>query len=74
MRSRAAIIVVAVVVTLVTTTVVGHILSRFDIGPYWVEYQSPSGIPYQCMFQSKQDWIDVTLEQNEVHYHAYQEN
>jgi hypothetical protein len=32
------------------------------IGPYWVEYNSPSGIPYACMYESKEDFTIITLE------------
>jgi hypothetical protein len=33
------------------------------IGPYWVEYDSPTGIHYACMYETKQDFITITLEE-----------
>ena len=65
--SRLSIVLASIIVTFVTMIVVGQILSRFGVGPYWVEYNSPSGIPYQCMYQSKEDWITITLETNGGH-------
>ena len=34
-------------------------------GPFLIELTSPSGIPYACMYESREDFVSITYE--EVH-------
>lgn len=56
-----------IVVLLLAAYAVSVGLRGLGVGLYWVERHSPSGIPYSCAYDSKQDYIDATYD--EVHYH-----
>ena len=62
--SRFTIILSTVIGTLVSMAVLGAITSHLGFGPYWAEYHSASGIEYACMFQSKEEFVLVTLDNN----------
>ena len=48
-----------VIVTLVTVIVLSKLL-----GPYTAQYHSASGIAYTCAFESREDFVLVTLDNN----------
>ena len=57
---RAVLIVVAAILGCYCASLM---LRGLGIGPYWVEYSSPSGISYACMYENEQDFVTITLEE-----------
>jgi hypothetical protein len=57
---RVALIVVA---ALLGCYALSLLAKGLGIGPYWVEYDSPSGIHYACMYETKQDFVTITIEE-----------
>jgi len=62
-------ITITIIVTLVTMMLLGQLLSKLGVGPYWAEYHSSSGVKYACMYETRDDFIQVTLDNNGDHYH-----
>lgn len=72
MRSALLFGIVGGLACLLTIILLGNVLSALGLGPHWVEYQSPTGIPYACMYESEEDFITITLEQG-VYAHDFEE-
>jgi len=62
-------IIVTIIATFVAMIVLGQILSKLGVGPYWAQYHSASGVEYACMYQTKEDFLTATLDHNGDHYH-----
>lgn len=60
-------IIVTIIATFVAMILLGQILSKLGVGPYWAEYHSASGVKYACMYESREDFTQATLDG--VHYH-----
>ena len=60
-------IIVTIIATFVAMILLGQILSKLGVGPYWAQYHSASGVEYACMYQTKEDFVTATLDG--VHYH-----
>ena len=62
MNARITRIALIVVAALLGCYCLSLLARGLGIGPYWVEYDSPSGIHYACMYETKQDFVTITLE------------
>lgn len=63
MNSRTIRVVLITVAAVLGCYCVSLLARGLGIGPYWVEYDSPSGIHYACMYENKQDYVTIILEE-----------
>lgn len=66
--SRLKMTVIICLVAYATFAVLTAVTEGLGLAPFMVEHESASGVPYACIYESKQDFITATLDQGD-HYH-----